>query len=370
MPYDANDQLPDNVTARPKIIQDRWRAIFNSVFDATNSEEQAFASANAILEKGATLNLIPEKPPVRKANIAFVGYEPSELDAIRGTALVGNVGKVFNERYLEPLGVNRDNVYITTVFKAPISETPADNIEVPEDTAVGAIEKELADVNPRIVVALGWKTKAALGDLADFVLPHPAAIYKHADSGEVKRKVGRISKALEHTTSGRYYVDIDARNQDAVCLTLEGGKLAGTYRAEIPIPQETPRVDVAPQSTRAVSISKADARRQIVYGVVLAPYVVDLDGDVMTPDDIEVAAHDFMAGGATIGYWHDHPADAHVLESYIAPVDMSLGGQAITKGSWILVTKVNDPDIWAQIESGAIRSYSIGGTGKRTPLEL
>lgn len=367
MPYDSNDQLPDNVTSRPKIIQDRWRAIFNSVFTATHDEEQAFASANAILSKEAVLNLTPEEPTARKANIAFVGYEPSELDAIRGTALVGNIGKVFNERYLTPLGVKRDSVCITTLFKSSLNEPPAAGSVAEAKTA---IQKELAEINPRVVVALGWQTKGAIGDLADFVLPHPAAIYKHADSGEVKRKVNRISKALEHTTSGRYYVDIDSREQDTVCLTLEGGKLAGTYRAEIPIPQEAPRVDVAPQSTKSVSISKADVRRQIVYGVVLAPYVVDLDGDVMTPDDIETAAHDFMAGGATIGYWHDRPADAHVLESYIAPVDMELGGQTITKGSWILVTKINDPDIWAQIESGAIRSYSIGGTGKRAPLEL
>lgn len=115
-----------------------------------------------------------------------------------------------------------------------------------------------------------------------------------------------------------------------------------------------------------------DGEKRLAYGVVLKPDVVDAQGDIMTQDDIEKAAHDFFINSRIMDLQHteDLPSDRAVpVESYIAPQDMVVGGNKIAKGSWVMVTHVPDEAIWTQIKKGRIMAYSIRGLGKRTPIE-
>jgi hypothetical protein len=111
-------------------------------------------------------------------------------------------------------------------------------------------------------------------------------------------------------------------------------------------------------------INKEETEQKLVYGLVYEPDVEDSHGDFMTVDDIEKAAHGFMKDARNIDKQHDFSDGVgEVVESYIAPTDFTLGEEAITKGSWILVTKASD-EIWEEIKKGDITGYSMAGTAE------
>jgi DNA adenine methylase len=67
-----------------------------------------------------------------------------------------------------------------------------------------------------------------------------------------------------------------------------------------------------------------------------------------------------------IGYQHKNFSKKfRIMECYIAPVQFTLNGQTIKKGSWLLATRIVDDNTWKEIKDGKITGYSIGGKGKR-----
>jgi len=116
-----------------------------------------------------------------------------------------------------------------------------------------------------------------------------------------------------------------------------------------------------------VPLFKSEEER-VVYGVVLEPGTKDLQGDIVRPADVRKACHEFMMKSQKVGHEHNGPAHASIIENYIAPLDFECGGQRVRKGSWIMVTKIHDLNLWEAVKSGDITGYSIGGTGVRTPV--
>ena len=122
-----------------------------------------------------------------------------------------------------------------------------------------------------------------------------------------------------------------------------------------------------------VDIWKAD-HQQIVYGVVLEPDLVDSQGDIVSADEIEKAAHGYLIESRKNDVQHDEVtkgADglplAHVVESYVAPHDMILHGRLVKRGAWVMGVKVNDPATWEQVTKGDLTGFSIGGNAVRVP---
>jgi hypothetical protein len=113
-----------------------------------------------------------------------------------------------------------------------------------------------------------------------------------------------------------------------------------------------------------IFINKEDEEQQLVYGVVYEPEIEDAHGDFMTAPEIEKAAHGFMKDARNIDKQHDFNSGVgEVVESYIAPVDMTIGEETITKGSWVLVTKATE-EVWEEIKKGEITGYSMAGTAE------
>jgi hypothetical protein len=127
------------------------------------------------------------------------------------------------------------------------------------------------------------------------------------------------------------------------------------------------------------NIFKVDEEKHIVYGKALVPDRYDLQGDLVTKEDVEKAAHAFMINiqkayadlvcgiksgskASQIGLMHKVfkgvGGFGYVVESYIDP-----------EGSWVLGTKVTDEKVWKMIKDGVITGYSIGGTGIRIPVQ-
>ena len=126
-----------------------------------------------------------------------------------------------------------------------------------------------------------------------------------------------------------------------------------------------------------VKIAKADKKKQLVYGVVLAPYEVDSWLDYERPEEIEKAAHVYLIRmwegqrPAMVGKEHKEPIEAIPVESYIAPVDFWYPGTPQTEeykvkaGSWVLVTYIKDKAEFNKVLSGKYGGYSVQGLGRR-----
>jgi broad specificity phosphatase PhoE/8-oxo-dGTP pyrophosphatase MutT (NUDIX family) len=120
-----------------------------------------------------------------------------------------------------------------------------------------------------------------------------------------------------------------------------------------------------------VQVLKVDDEKRIVYGIVLEPDVEDSQGDVVSKEDVELAAHRFLYQSAPIGIQHGAmaPDSVRPVESYIAPADFELGGQVVKAGTWVLATHVPDEQLWQAVKKDGFGSYSVAGSGKRGPLE-
>lgn len=114
-------------------------------------------------------------------------------------------------------------------------------------------------------------------------------------------------------------------------------------------------------------IVKADLEKQVVWGVVLRPNVVDSQGDVADEQSVASAAWSFMEKSRKLDYQHEYELDsrkAWVVESSVALFDWP--DMPVKKGDWVMATKVADPQLWNAVKSGAtLGAYSIRGYGKR-----
>ena len=402
MPYQTVDDLPPEVKGRYSGEALRaFLAAFNSAMERYDDESRAFAIAHAaagrLIAKAVTdhLNTVEKDAPSTgptDAQIAFIGASPSRLDAARKEPLVGPTGAIFKKRYLEPLGLKRSEVYLANVVPNLLLDASGPEREpTREEVAKGmdVLTEELDRVRPSVVVALGWLAKAALGDRADFVLPHPAAIKRWGSWGEVRRKLRSVKKAMAGPEGGEYRLaKVDG---GALQLDLIGGSLAGRYlvqdaqmtEREKLIKKPSDYTDRKPPAGEAddsglgsdreylVEILKADEEKQIVTSVVMEPDVYDTQGDITSSDVIEKAAHRYLVESRTTGDSHKQEIPADIVESYIAPIDLKIEdwSEPVTKGSWIVSEHIVKRSDWENIKEGRRNSYSIQGTGKREEVK-
>jgi hypothetical protein len=121
-------------------------------------------------------------------------------------------------------------------------------------------------------------------------------------------------------------------------------------------------------------IAKADGARQIAYSVVLEPCTaettIDTQGDYYDADDVELAAHGFMAkvakgvGGSGLMHLGDEVV-GYPVESFIAPVDFVLGDDVVKAGSWVVGMHYPDAAVWADVVKGKYAAFSVQGRGRR-----
>jgi hypothetical protein len=118
-------------------------------------------------------------------------------------------------------------------------------------------------------------------------------------------------------------------------------------------------------------VTKAEQEEErTVLGIVLEPDVVDSQDDTYSADEIRDTAHLFMEFYRNIGLQHRALVNRSVklVESYLAPIDMTIGGQAVRAGTWLMKVRVDDPDLWARVKAGDFTGFSIGGLATKTPV--
>jgi len=127
-----------------------------------------------------------------------------------------------------------------------------------------------------------------------------------------------------------------------------------------------------------VKIIHKDLLKQIIIVPVLTPDEVDLQGDIISKEEIEAACWRYNQTKQIVGFRHIRELDAVVLESYIVRGgSLSFSShetksgeyESCKEGSWIAVIKINDPIVWAGIMDGTYQSISIGGYADSTPID-
>ena len=293
------------------------------------------------------------------AKVVFVAEQPTPLEMARGEALSGPNKEIFVKKYLKLLKLNIEDVAIGFV-------NPTDQ-EIEEKECLEYLVKRLEIYKDAKIIALGKKARKALKKTAHCSLPHPTAVRKNFNSGEVSRKLRMLKKELDAGSSvgddviGSKNVGIDNHSVDPADLKSTG-------------------------DDHQIGVSKSASEKQIVYGVVLDPYQVDLHNDWIPPNEIESTAHDFLSKSRVVGFEHKGEVSANVVESWVetyptkedhkkamanephAVFKRSFGNDKIHSGAWIIGVKLPD-DLWQMHKSGTLNAFSIGGFSIKSETE-
>jgi len=284
------------------------------------------------VEKSVLLKAEMQPLRVTNAKAVFLAASPNRIEVARGVPLAGEGRRLFRKSILEPAGLQEEETgFLYLVPRFLNREPQAEEIEAWRPWLL----QQLQDMNPQVVVSLG---KAAANEgLASITMPHPHAVLRHGDSGELVRKVKRLKESLA-----------EAQNIDHA---LNSWNLKKVPVEEIYAP-----------------IFKRDAERRLVYSVIAESGMVDAQGDVMDAQTIEDMAHNFMMRFRRFDERHNwKQVEALPVESWVFREDVTLFGQLVKAVSWVIGAKVFDSGIWQKVESGLYKGFSIGGKGVRTP---
>jgi len=408
-----------------------WDRIFEAILERTGDEQLAAATATARVGK-ADDPKTPAKPSERRSGSTrtkkrrplFVVSTPTELDVVRSRHLCGPNGERFVKQFLEPIGLNRDEV---------------DVVDLGEIESVDRSEFS-------VVVALGKAAKTILGETVDLHLPHPAAIRTISNTASLSKRLRSLSDVIEkeersylppkgvaeeaarglemrreHNRGGtevgvarardlanrrrvsedtirrmrsyfiRHEADLDSpANKNPsdpgypgaglIAWKLWGGTAGQRFAEKIYRQLERE------ETKKSVRVTKQDEAKRIVYGIVLDPYIVDAHDDHLSPAVIEETAHEWLKGSRVIGLDHDGEAEgATVVESWLHPYPTpedyrnavankphkayatAFGDDMLRSGSWVLAVQLT-PEQWAKVQAGELNAFSIGGHGRREDM--
>lgn len=110
--------------------------------------------------------------------------------------------------------------------------------------------------------------------------------------------------------------------------------------------------------------------QHLVYGEVYAPDRPDAQGEFMTREHIEKAAHEFIRSGkmGQIDVMHGNKVikSCSVVESFVARDDDKI----FIPGSWVVGVHIPDEGLWSQVKKGEINGFSMEAFVSRHEQEL
>lgn len=125
--------------------------------------------------------------------------------------------------------------------------------------------------------------------------------------------------------------------------------------------------------THANNLMKSvDTDQRLFTAVVLRPEVVDSHGDIYSHEVVKQACHDYVAHCMNSNLQHQfdlEKADMKIVESYIAPTDMSFDEGDVVKGDWVMVAKIENEELWKACKEGHFTGFSVGCNGMVEELD-
>lgn len=115
-----------------------------------------------------------------------------------------------------------------------------------------------------------------------------------------------------------------------------------------------------------------DEEKREVTGVVLTPEKPDLHNDYISKEEVAKACDNFNKNCMVANINHEVNVSKDFVEftkSFITPIDCKIGDKDVPEGSWVMVAKVHDDDVWSICKDRGINGFSIGGYGLFEDME-
>lgn len=331
MPYGKNEELPKSVRdILPDAAQSLFRAVFNSQHARELSEERSFASA-----WGAVKNAGYEKDEKTGKWVKVDKHGDHDQSEHGNWAHGSGSGDNHNSRDPKagPEPMRRGS-------KAGIS---------------GSASKFTAFLEETLIPDL--KESGSEGYVDDFSTA-VRLIRGDGTKSEAKSFVGYLRNTIGPDTkeSGREFTAKDlftAANHIERTWGLKKSA-AASFTAEI---------------------QKLDEDQNLVFGFAsiiedeAGNLIVDSQGDVITPDELEKAAYDFMEASRKAGEMHKNSNAGVIVESMV----LTKAKRKVMKledgptGWWIGMRVL--PEVFAKVKAGDYKAFSIGGKGERKEFE-
>ena len=130
---------------------------------------------------------------------------------------------------------------------------------------------------------------------------------------------------------------------------------------------------------KSFSIYKSDDDRRLVFGwasisiKVDGEQLIDLQKDLIDPEDLEEAAYEYVLHFRDTGELHDQNLrkKGKLVEScvFTAEKQKAMGiPEGILPIGWWIGFKIDDDDAWEKVKNGTYKMFSIEGKAKREPV--
>lgn len=116
-----------------------------------------------------------------------------------------------------------------------------------------------------------------------------------------------------------------------------------------------------------IEFKKYDEDRQVAYGIVYAPELVDAQGDFADRFEIEKAAYNFMRNKRVDNVDLNHSfkpvPGCYVCESWIVKEGDPYFYDKV--GAWAVGIKVESKEVWQMLKDGKLKGLSMAGKAER-----
>lgn len=127
-------------------------------------------------------------------------------------------------------------------------------------------------------------------------------------------------------------------------------------------------------SENQISILKFDDEQRVAYGwaTIISKAgepVIDLQGDIISSEELLFATTDFMKSARMAKAMHTGGQVGEVIHSFplTAEIAKSLGIETENEG-WLVGVHVSDDVVWNLVKQGKYAAFSIGGAAIRTEV--
>lgn len=237
--------------------------------------------------------------------------------------------------------------------QTPIQTTPPTNVV--KATWTTAYVNSLPDANFLYIEAGGKK------DADGKTTPRSLRHFPVRDENG-KLDLPHVKNALSRIPQSSLPQDVKDRCSAKAKRLLEQANKGGDEQVRVSFPSRTIKL-AEPEGSKL----------HYVMNVVLEPCTKDAtkdtQGDFYDAEDIWEARRTFMQKQA-LGVLHSNPdvRGITLLDNFIAWADLTIEGQTVTKGSWLIGAEIDEeqnPDAWAGVLKGDLLAFSIEGEGVR-----
>lgn len=100
--------------------------------------------------------------------------------------------------------------------------------------------------------------------------------------------------------------------------------------------------------------------------------VIDLQGDMISPDDLSKMAYSFVLDSREAGVMHEVVGIGKLIESVVMNKEKADAmGITLPQGfgdQWWVGFAITDPGVWDRVKKGELRAFSIHGQAQRQEI--